>query len=122
MKRLRAIMVVLGLVVSLVQGEEAKTEKLFDGKALGGWKVAKFGGEGPVTVTNGCLRLGMGEGCTGVAFTNAFPKVNYEVSLQARRVKTSSLVFYVHVPLWLLCQVHYQVEHPLRCQIHCCYL
>ena len=87
MNRVMTAVWVLGVIVGLAQGGEAGPEKLFDGKGLSGWKVAKFGGEGTVAVTNGCLRLGMGAGCTGVTFTNAIPTVNYEVSLEARRVK-----------------------------------
>ena len=31
---------------------------LFDGKTLAGWKVTKFGGEGPVVAAGGILELG----------------------------------------------------------------
>jgi 3-keto-disaccharide hydrolase len=59
---------------------------LFDGKSLGKWKVTEFGTQGHVEVKDGQIVLGFGDGCTGVTWTADFPKVNYEISLQAMRV------------------------------------
>lgn len=59
---------------------------LFDGKSLEGWKVTQFGPQGVVDVVNGELILGMGDGCTGVTYTGDFPEMNYEVSLEAKKV------------------------------------
>lgn len=54
---------------------------------LDGWKVVSFGGEGPVTIEDGVLTLGMGEPMTAVAFTNDMPRLNYEIALETRRVQ-----------------------------------
>lgn len=59
---------------------------LFDGKNLGEWKSTPFGGEGEVTMTDGLLRIGMGADLSGVTWHGKFPKSNYELELQARRV------------------------------------
>jgi hypothetical protein len=59
----------------------------FDGKSLTGWEVTNFGPQGPVYVSGGEIILGMGEGCTGISWKGDFPKVNYEVSLDAKRVE-----------------------------------
>lgn len=64
------------------QGREA----LFDGETLEGWKVTQFGTQGPVSVSNGTILLGMGDGCTGVTWTGEFPVMNYEISLEAKKV------------------------------------
>src|SRR5580692_2665898 len=50
---------------------------LFDGKSLKGWKVTQFGGEGPVEVKNGELRLGIGNDLTGVTIDHPVPRSNY---------------------------------------------
>lgn len=61
---------------------------LFDGKTLNGWGISDFSGRGPVTVTNGQINLGEGY-MTGVNWTGAVPKMNYEISLEAKRVEGS---------------------------------
>lgn len=59
---------------------------LFDGKTLDGWEITGFGTQGPVSVSEGNILLGFGDGCTGVTFKKEFPKINYEVSLEAKKV------------------------------------
>jgi len=59
---------------------------LFDGKTLDGWEITSFGTEGPVLVSEGNIVLNFGDGCTGVTYTKPFPKVDYEVSLDAMKV------------------------------------
>ena len=59
---------------------------LFDGKTLKGWEVAKFGGEGDVTVENGAVYLEIGNYMTGIRATQEIPKIDYEVELKAQRV------------------------------------
>jgi hypothetical protein len=62
------------------------TALLFDGKTLDGWEITNFGPQGPVSISGGEIILGMGDGCTGITWKKAFPRVDYEVSLDARRV------------------------------------
>ncbi len=59
---------------------------LFDGETLEGWEITQFGPQGPVKVTDGKLVLGMGDGCTGVTYTRDFPRMNYEVMLEAQKI------------------------------------
>jgi len=65
-------------------------KSLFDGKRLGRWEVVKefdFINHGEVTVDQGNLVLGKGKPGTAVRFTGQFPKLDYEVSLEAMRVE-----------------------------------
>ena len=64
----------------------AEWQSLFDGKSLAGWSVTPFAGHGEVEVTDGVLVLNQGI-LTGVSYTNATPKVDYEVELEARRTQ-----------------------------------
>ena len=66
--------------------EISDTTLLFDGKSLDGWEITNFGPQGPVYVSGGEIILGMGDGCTGITWKKAFPRTNYEVSLDAMRV------------------------------------
>lgn len=62
---------------------------LFNGRSLDGWKVTPFGGEGKVEAKNGELLLGVGQYLTGVTIDRPIPRVNYEVTLDAKRVTGS---------------------------------
>jgi hypothetical protein len=59
---------------------------IFNGVNLDGWEITNFGPQGPVDVSGGAIILGMGDGCTGVTYKKDFPLVNYEVTLEARRI------------------------------------
>ena len=75
--------------IELLQDQVVLTDNtmIFDGKSLAGWEVTDFGPQGPVYVSGGEIILGMGEGCTGITWKGKFPSVNYEVSLDAKRVE-----------------------------------
>lgn len=59
---------------------------LFDGETLDNWEITQFGTQGTVQVSEGNIVLGMGDGCTGVTYTGNLPRMNYEVSLEAKKV------------------------------------
>jgi hypothetical protein len=71
---------------SHVVKEGTDTTLLFNGIDLEGWEVTNFGPQGPVSVSGDQLILGMGDGCTGVTWKKAFPRFDYEVTLEAKRV------------------------------------
>jgi hypothetical protein len=58
---------------------------LFDGKALGDWKVSNYGGGDP-EIAAGAIRLPMGADLNGITWTGEFAQENYEIELEARRV------------------------------------
>jgi hypothetical protein len=62
------------------------SSQLFDGKTLDGWEITNFGPQGPVYVSGDAIILGMGDGCTGITWKRAFPRSDYEVTLEAKRV------------------------------------
>jgi hypothetical protein len=64
-------------------------ESLFDSKTLNGWGITLFGTEGPVYVKDKSIILGTGDGCTGITINRNFPTVNYEVTLEAKRINGS---------------------------------
>jgi hypothetical protein len=59
---------------------------IFDGKTLTGWEITNFGPQGPVFISDDHVVLGMGDGCTGITWKKEFPSVDYEVTLEAKRV------------------------------------
>jgi hypothetical protein len=66
--------------------EITDTTLLFNGKTLDGWEITNFGPQGPVSVSGDQIILGMGDGCTGITWKKAFPRTDYEVTLDAKRV------------------------------------
>ena len=100
LQKLFFILTVFSMIISCSrsknQEEKQKTEtltvteivhenSLFNGKTLDGWKITEYGTEGPVLVSDGKLVLNYGDGCTGVTWEKDFPKVNYEVTLEAQK-------------------------------------
>ena len=71
---------------SSVNKEIRDTSLLFNGNSLEGWEITNFGPQGPVYVSGDRIILGMGDGCTGITWKRAFPRTDYEVSLDAMRV------------------------------------
>jgi hypothetical protein len=59
---------------------------LFNGENLDGWEITQFGTQGTIQVSEGNLIIGMGDGCSGVTYTGDFPGMNYEISLDAKKV------------------------------------
>ncbi|MCZ6793116.1 MAG: DUF1080 domain-containing protein [Planctomycetota bacterium] len=66
-------------------GGQSGWRPLFDG-SLSGWEVVDFGGEGGVSAEDGRLVLEMGQPMTGVRTLRDFPRLDYEISLEAMRV------------------------------------
>jgi len=65
---------------------------LFDGKSLKNWQVLKefdFASHGKVRVTEKAIVLELGYPATGIKWLGEFPKMDYEVSLEARRTDGS---------------------------------
>lgn len=67
----------------------AGSKSLFDGKSLGDWKVTDFGTEGKIEVKDGQIIIGAGEDCSGVTWKGKFPKTDFEISLEAKRLDGS---------------------------------
>lgn len=60
-----------------------KWTRLFDGKSLANWEIAKTGGEGEVVVEDGQIVMEPGNPITGITYTGKPPRTNYEIELDA---------------------------------------
>ena len=74
-------------------------QSLFDGKTLKGWKSSDFAAQGEPEVEDGAILLPLGESLTGVTYTGEVPKINYEVSLEAKRVEGHDFFCGLTVPV-----------------------
>lgn len=77
------------LCVALASSHAAESsdwQSLFDGKSLKGWTVTDFAGHGETEIVDGTIQVNMGIALSGIIYTNKTPKVDYEVTLQARKI------------------------------------
>ena len=74
-------------------------QPLFDGKTLSGWRETEFAGRGELQCTHGLIVLQMGDPFTGINWTNDFPKMDYEIALDAMRVSGSDFFCGLTVPV-----------------------
>jgi hypothetical protein len=75
------------LVLTAALACAAEWQPLFDGKSLKGWKPTAFTGHAPVRVENGTIVMEAGSPMTGITWTEAFPKTNYEIRFEGMRGK-----------------------------------
>ena len=71
---------------------------MFDGKTLQGWKETPFTQHGVVSVKDGTIVLGTGY-MTGINWAGWFPRINYEVRLEAVRVDGSDFFAGITFPV-----------------------
>jgi hypothetical protein len=74
-------------------------QAMFDGRTLAGWGETTFAGHGEVHCQSSVIVLSMGSPFTGINWTNEFPKMNYEVALDAMRVMGSDFFCGLTVPV-----------------------
>lgn len=72
----------------------APWKSLFDGQSLRGWRPTDFAGRGEIRVEKNfkgvpALIIEQGGALSGVTFTNALPKMDFEVTLEAMKVNGS---------------------------------
>lgn len=82
--RLPLALLVLPLLSCAASSQEPP--RLFDGRSLAGWEVADFIGSGDVRVDDGAIVLGRGDPMTGITWSGDFPRYDYELTLEAKRV------------------------------------
>jgi len=74
------------LIAGAAFADGPRWTSLLGDKGLGEWKSTPFGGEGGVAVADGVLRIDMGVDLSGVTWQGKFPRTDYEIELEARRV------------------------------------
>jgi len=78
------------LIALMISGNNLQDEKLlFDGVSLDNWQVIDFKGHGDISIADSCIIIGKGDLISGIRWTGEFPKTNYEINLDAKRVSGS---------------------------------
>jgi len=66
---------------------DPKWTLMFDGKTLDGWSVTKLEDDMKAEIQDGCIVIGRDGLASGLKYDKPFPKSNYEIMYQAKRVK-----------------------------------
>src|SRR6266700_4480849 len=74
-------------------------QSLFDGKTLAGWRETDFAGRSEAQCQFGLIVLNTGDPFTGINWTNDFPRLNYELALDALRVSGGDFFCGLTVPV-----------------------
>jgi len=74
-------------------------QSLFDGKTLAGWRETDFAGRSEAQCQFGLIVLNTGDPFTGINWTNDFPRLNYELALDAIRVSGGDFFCGLTVPV-----------------------
>jgi hypothetical protein len=85
---MRRLLLALLCLAAAAQAQPAPDgwKSLFDGAALGHWKESPFTGRAAVRIENGAIILPAGNPLTGVTWSDAFPKSNYELRFEGVRL------------------------------------
>jgi hypothetical protein len=90
----------LALIMVSALALHAETVALFNGKDLSGWKPADIWGNGKVeALSNGVVSCGIGKPLTGLAYTNTFPTMSYEIKMEALRKEGSDFFVAMTIPV-----------------------
>jgi len=77
-------------IVLITAGKNIQDDQvLFDGVSFENWQVIDFEGHGNVSIVDSCIIIRKGELISGIRWTEGFPKTNYEITLDARRIDGS---------------------------------
>ncbi len=109
-RRLLPLLICLVTVIHLHAAEKpaAKVEtnkplQLFDGKTLSGWKIIDkhyYDAHGKVAVKDGVIKMEAGKPGTGVVVDRkSLPRINYELTFDARRDKGSDFFVGLTFPI-----------------------
>ena len=72
---------------------------LYDGKSLGKWSIAEFGGQDDVSIENGQIVFAAGYPLVGITYDGEFPNYDYVLHLKAKKVDGTDFFCCVTFPV-----------------------
>ncbi len=76
-------------LIKLDQLRPGQTVTLFDGQSMGSWKIAEFENSGNVHLSDESIVMEAGHDMTGITWPGPVMTMDYEITLQARRLAGS---------------------------------
>lgn len=89
----------LAVATAAAAQAEGSTIPLFDGATLDGWARSDFHPSGDVVVREGAVVLSAGDPLTGITYAGDFPRDEYEVLVEARRLEGSDFFATITFPV-----------------------
>jgi len=89
----------ISLLFLLCFNNNQESRVLFNGINLDGWEAIDFTGHGSINIADSCIIIGKGEAISGIKWIEDFPTINYEVSLEAKRIEGSDIFCGITVPV-----------------------
>jgi hypothetical protein len=86
------------LVILNIQSVQERT-LLFNGVSLENWEIIDYEGHGAISVYDSSVIIGMGKEISGIRWIKDFPKINYEINLEAKRIKGSDFFCGITFPV-----------------------
>jgi hypothetical protein len=80
----------------------SSTRSLFNGRDLAGWSVIEkydFARHGEISVKGDAIVLGAGTPASGIRIAGEFPRMDYEVTLEAKRIEGSDFFCGITFPV-----------------------
>lgn len=99
-RRCRGVARPVGTTASAV--EQPGTRSLFNGRDLAGWSVIEmydFAGHGRIMVEDDAIILEAGRPASGIRVDGDFPRTNYEVTLETKRIEGSDFFCGITFPV-----------------------
>jgi hypothetical protein len=72
---------------------------LFNGGSLDNWEIIDYEGHGGISIADSSVIIGMGTEISGIRWIKDFPKTNYELYLEAKRIKGSDFFCGITFPV-----------------------
>jgi hypothetical protein len=86
-------------MAAVALAQDTTWQSMFDGKSLERWRETPFANHGAVRIADGVLVLEAGKPMTGVNWTGVFPKIDYELRFEAKRVQGNDFFASVTFPV-----------------------
>ncbi len=87
------------LCAAVAGAADPEWKPLFDSKSLQGWTETPFTGRGKVRIENGTVVLEHGGPMTGITWSGAFPRADYEFRFEAARMQGNDFFASVTFPV-----------------------
>jgi hypothetical protein len=86
---MKILQIALTIFILLISKSGQESRLLFNGVSLDKWQVIDYEGHGDISIADSCLIIHRGETISGIKWINDFPKTNYEVNFEAKRIEGS---------------------------------
>lgn len=94
------ILLLASSILTILSIQNVKQDTiLFNGVSLDNWEIIDYEGHGDISIADSSVIIGTGSEISGIRWIKDFPKTNYEVNLEAKRIKGSDFFCGITFPV-----------------------